>query len=68
MNRARGPTGVCRGDMWVRERSGLQEQGWLQPGSIEPAEGREKRRTRPINPAIVATLDHPGRGCGLDLH
>lgn len=50
------------------ERSGLWEQGWLQAGSIEAAEGREKRRTRPINAAIVANQDHPGRGCSLDLH
>lgn len=70
MNRARGPSGVCPGDMcdWVRERSGLGEQGWLQAGSIEPAEGKEKRRTRPINSAIVANQDGSGRGSSLDLH
>ncbi len=69
MNGARGPTGVCPGDMcdWVREGSGLREQGWLQ-GPIEPAEGKEKRRTRPINSAIVANQDNPGRGSSLDLH
>lgn len=64
MNGARGPSGVCPGDVcdWVRERSGLWERGWLQAGSTEPAEGKEKRRTRPINSAIVANQDHPGEG------
>lgn len=52
---------------WVRERSGLWERGWLRAGSIEPAEGKEERRIRPINSAIVANQDHPGRGSTSDL-
>ncbi len=60
-----GPTGVCPGDLcdWVRKTSGL----WERPGSIEQAEGKVKRRIRPINSAIVANQDHPGRGGGSDL-
>lgn len=55
--------GVCD---WVRERrSGLQEQGETQAGSVEPAEGKERRRIRPINLAIVANWDRAGgRGGG----
>lgn len=44
-----------------------EEQGRLQAGSTEPAEGKEKRRIRPINSAMVANQDHPERGGGLDL-
>lgn len=64
MNRARGPTGVCPGDVcdWVRERSGRG----CRRGSVEPAQGKEKRRTRPINSAIVANQDSSGRGSGSD--
>lgn len=60
MNRTRGPTEVCPGGMydWVWERrSGLWEQGWMQAGSIEPSEGKEKERIRPITLAIVANRD-----------
>lgn len=63
MNRARGPTGVCLGG-YVRlgQRDGWAAGAWmLQAVSIEPAQGKEKRRTRPINSAIVANQDHPGR-------
>lgn len=67
MNRARGPSGVCPGDMcdWVRQKAECAGGA----GSIEPAEEmREKRRIRPINSAIVANQDHPERGGSLDLH
>lgn len=46
---------------WVRETGWAVGAGMLQAVSIEPAQGKEKRRTRPINSAIVANQDHPGR-------
>lgn len=48
-------------------RLGQGEEGWMQAGSIEPAEGKERRRTRPINLAVVANWDQPGRGSSLGL-
>lgn len=68
MNPAGGPAGVCPGDVcdWVRERSGRLDQGWLQAGSIEAAEGKKKRRTRPINSGR-AHRDESGRVRSLDL-
>lgn len=42
--------------------------GMLQDGSVESAQGKENRQTRPINSAIVANQDHPEKGSSLDLH
>lgn len=59
MNRTRGLLECVLGDTsdWGRWRRGPTggegESRWFLAGSVEPAKGKEKRWTRPINSAIV---------------
>lgn len=41
--------------------------GMLQAGCVESAQGKENRKTRPINSAIAANQDQPEKGRRWDL-